>query len=63
MNRSQPSISTITPAWLQVLESIHHQRNEVIDEFELYVGKKNLFPGVETYDTLRLSTFTVMLFR
>ncbi|MCP3032487.1 IS1595 family transposase [Halobacillus sp. A1] len=43
--------------WFQVLESIHHQRNEVTMKDMMVKG--NLFPSVETYDTLRLSTFTI----
>lgn len=42
--------------WFQVLEGIHHQRNEVtINDF---IIKGNLIPNKETYDTLRLSKFT-----
>ncbi|WP_374989319.1 IS1595 family transposase (plasmid) [Priestia megaterium] len=43
-------------AWFQVLESIHHQRNEVtINDL---IIKGNLLPNKETYDTLRLSEFS-----
>nr|WP_202079007.1 IS1595 family transposase [Caldalkalibacillus salinus] len=44
-------------AWFQVLESIHHQRNEVTMNDMIIKG--NLIPNIETYDTLRLSKFTV----
>ena len=44
-------------AWFQVLESIHHQRNEVTVNDMIIKG--NLIPNIETYDTLRLSKFTV----
>ncbi|ADH98489.1 hypothetical protein Bsel_0967 [[Bacillus] selenitireducens MLS10] len=44
-------------AWFQVLESIHHQRNEVTMKDMIIKG--NLIPNKETYDTLRLSKFTV----
>lgn len=44
-------------AWFQVLESIHHQRNEVT--MKDMIVKGNLIPNKETYDTLRLSKFTV----
>lgn len=43
-------------AWFQVLESVHHQRNEVT--MKDIIIKGNLIPNVETYDTLRLSKFT-----
>ncbi|TVP84516.1 MAG: IS1595 family transposase [Alkalicoccus sp.] len=42
--------------WFQVLESVHHQRNEVTINDMIIKG--NLIPSVETYDTLRLSKFT-----
>lgn len=44
-------------AWFQVLESSHHQRNEVTMKDMIIKG--NLIPNIETYDTLRLSKFTV----
>ncbi|MEC1377231.1 IS1595 family transposase [Heyndrickxia oleronia] len=44
-------------AWFQVLESINHQRNEVTMNDMIIKG--NLIPNIETYDTLRLSRFTV----
>ncbi len=44
-------------AWFQVLESIHHQRNEVTINDMLI--NANLFPSMETNDTLRLSKFKV----
>ena len=44
-------------AWFQVLERIHHQRNEV--SMNDMIIKGNLIPSVETYDTLRLSNFAV----
>ena len=44
-------------AWFQVLESIHHQRNEVT--MKDMIVKGNLIPNKETYDTLRLSKFMV----
>jgi transposase-like protein len=43
-------------AWFQVLESIHHQLNEVTVNNMIIKG--NLIPIVETYDKLRLSKFT-----
>ena len=44
-------------AWFQILEGIHHQRNEVtVNDMMI---KRNSIPNIETYDTLRLSKFTV----
>lgn len=39
--------------WFQVLEAIHHQRNDV--NIKDLIIKGNLIPNLETYDTLRLS--------
>jgi transposase-like protein len=44
-------------AWFQVLESIQHQRNEVTMNDLMIKG--NLIQNIETYDTLRLSKFTI----
>ena len=44
-------------AWLQLLESIQHQRNEVT--LNTLIIKGNLIQNTETYDTLRLSKFTI----
>lgn len=43
--------------WFQVLESIHHQRNEVT--MNDLIIKGNLVQNSETYDTLRLNKFAV----
>lgn len=43
--------------WFQVLESIHHQRNEVT--MNDLIIKGNLVKNSETYDTLRLNKFAV----
>ncbi len=42
---------------LQVLESIQHQRNEVTMNDLIIKGK--LIQNVETYDTIRLSSFEI----
>lgn len=44
-------------AWFQTLETIQHQRNEIT--MNDLVIKGNLIQNVETYDTLRLSRFTI----
>lgn len=43
--------------WFQVLESIQHQRNEVTMNDLIIRG--NLIQNLETYDTLRLTKFTI----
>lgn len=43
--------------WFQVLESIHHQRNEVT--MNDLIIKGNLVQNAETYDTLRLNKFAL----
>lgn len=43
--------------WFQVLEGIHHQRNEVTINY--FIIKGNLIQNMENYDTLRLSRFTI----
>lgn len=44
-------------AWFQVLESIQHQRNTVTLNDLMIKG--SLIQNMETYDTLRLSRFTI----
>ncbi len=44
-------------AWFQILEGIHHQKNKFTIMNLIIRG--NLIQNKETYDTLRLSKFTV----
>ncbi|MEH7239288.1 IS1595 family transposase [Bacillus sp. JJ1562] len=44
-------------AWFQVLESIQHQRNPITMNDLMIKG--NLIQNMETYDTIRLSRFTI----
>lgn len=44
-------------AWFQVLESIQHQRNPITMNYLMIKG--NLIQHVETFDTIRLSRFTI----
>ena len=45
-------------AWFQILESIQHQNNKVTIKDLIIQG--NLIQNKKTYDTLRLSKFTIL---